>query len=313
MKTSKLALIFFAFLFSVIANAAVTINQYIGAWSNNATYTAGNIVTYNNQTYLALVAVSKNTIPNVNPAKWQLLGSNVTGPQGPQGLQGVAGPAGPTGATGARGPTGLTGPAGANGTNGAPGVQGAVGPQGPQGVAGPTGPQGPAGGSGPANRVVDANNKFIGYYFPTTFTNIAPFSGHSGISATVAINANGIDYYTTNISSSGFVDSSSPYFGPMFQSADCSGTAYYQFYGLPTTAIQQFNNAVYYDSFLIMQNVLYGIDATKVNLFTVDVNSYSQGGQCQPIQWTGVSASTIDALVMLKDLRIYTPPFRLTN
>ena len=131
----KYVLISMAFLLSVTANAAVTINQYIGAWSATPTYVAGNIVTYNNQTYLALAAVAKNTIPNVNPAKWQLLGSNVTGPQGPQGLQGPPGAAGPAGATGARGLTGLTGPAGTNGTNGTNGAPGAPGPQGPAYVA----------------------------------------------------------------------------------------------------------------------------------------------------------------------------------
>ena len=142
MKTSKLVLIFFALIFSAIANAAVTINQYIGAWSATPTYAAGNIVTYNNQTYLALAAVAKNKIPNLNPASWQLLGSNVTGPQGPQGLQG---PAGATGPAGPQGLQGIAGAAGKNGTNGTNGTNGAPGAQGPQGVAGPIGPQGPAG------------------------------------------------------------------------------------------------------------------------------------------------------------------------
>ena len=155
----KFILIGLAFVFSTISNAAVTINSYIGAWSSTATYAAGNIVTYNNQTYLALTAVTANKIPSTFPANWQLLGSNITGPQGPQGLQGPAGPAGAAGAKGATGLTGPTGPAGAtgpqgiagkngtNGTNGATGPAGAIGPAGPQGLAGAkgaAGPQGPA-------------------------------------------------------------------------------------------------------------------------------------------------------------------------
>ena len=159
MKTKKLALFCLALITSAIANAAVNITQYIGAWGSTASYAAGSVVTYNNQTYLALVAISKNTIPNVNPSKWQLLGSNVTGPQGPQGLQGPAGatgPAGPQGIQGIAGVAGRYGTNGTNGTNGAPGAQGAVGPQGIQGVAGPIGPQGPAGGT---YKLRDANGQ----------------------------------------------------------------------------------------------------------------------------------------------------------
>ena len=307
MKTKKLALIFLTLITSVIANAAVTINQYIGAWSNNATYTAGNIVTYNNQTYLALVAVSKNTIPNVNPSKWQLLGSNVTGPQGPQGLQGVAGPAGPTGATGARGPTGLTGPAGENGTNGAPGVRGAVGPQGPQGVAGPTGPQGPAGGAGPANRVVDANNNFIGYFFPIA-TGMAPGSLGPSSLGLLAINVNGIDYYTNSYTSSGFMNSSGFY--PVFASNDCTGTAYYPTISAPSPYLQ-FNNVVYQDGFIIYSNAIYVVDATKISSTAFDGNSTLQNGQCYSSLWYGAAATSLDALILVKDLSIFTPPFKL--
>ena len=162
MKTSKLVLIFLAFVFSAIANAAVNINSYIGAWSSTATYAAGNIITYNNQTYLALTAVTANKIPSTFPANWQLLGSNTTGPQGPQGIQGPAGPAGVAGAKGATGLTGPTGPAGAagpqgiagkngtNGTNGATGPAGAIGPAGPQGLAGAAGAKGAIGPQGPS-------------------------------------------------------------------------------------------------------------------------------------------------------------------
>ena len=53
--------------------AAVTINQYIGNWIKTATYAAGNVVTYNNQTYLALLPVPVNITPNNHPGRWKLL------------------------------------------------------------------------------------------------------------------------------------------------------------------------------------------------------------------------------------------------
>ena len=309
---------------TIVANAAVTINQYIGAWSATPTYAAGNIVTYNNQTYLALAAVAKNKIPNLNPASWQLLGSNVTGPQGPQGLQGPAGATGPAGPQGIQGIAGRNGTNGTNGTNGAPGAQGAVGPQGIQGVAGPIGPQGPAGGAGPANRVVDANNQFIGYFFPM-----------GAYGSLVAVNANGVDYYLNSVTPLGFSPNAA-YDFEYFVSSNCTGAAYYYLYNMGSYT-SQFNNALFLDA-MTMNNQfqvimtppishptftkgVYIIDWTKVG--TLDVNSYFYpiidpttnkvtSIQCQTFATpTPVSAGTIDAFVLAKDLSVFTPPFKL--
>ena len=76
--------------------------------------------------------------------------STVTGPTGPAGATGPTGPqgdAGPTGPTGSIGATGPTGPTGANGDTGNPG------PTGPTGAIGATGPTGPTGPEGAASTV----------------------------------------------------------------------------------------------------------------------------------------------------------------
>ncbi len=322
----KKVLFFGLLVATIVANAAVTINQYIGAWSATATYAAGNIVTYSNQTYLALAAVAKNKIPNVNPASWQLLGSNVTGPQGPQGLQGPAGatgPGGPQGIQGLQGAAGRNGTNGTNGTNGAPGAQGAVGPQGPQGVTGPIGPQGPAGGASPANRVVDANNQFIGYFVP-----------NGTLGSWLAINVNGVDYYLSSPNTQGFQEIFNRY--EMFTSTDCSGTAYYSLYDYSVMwGNTSFNNALFQDIYVRFQVILtppishptltkgiYAIDWTKVGM--VQVNSYnypvfdpatgavtSIACAAYPAPPTVISAGAIDAFVLAKDLSVFAPPFKL--
>ena len=98
-----------------IAQAAIKLEAYYGKWVLTATYAAGDVVVFNNNTYLSLIAGNKSK----NPAKainaWQVLGGGAAGPQGvagPQGIQGVVGPAGPAGATGSKGATGPRGPAG---------------------------------------------------------------------------------------------------------------------------------------------------------------------------------------------------------
>ena len=98
-----------------IAQAAIKLGAYYGKWGSTATYAAGDVVVFNNNTYLSLIAGNKSK----NPAKainaWQVLGGGAAGPQGvagPQGIQGVVGPAGPAGATGSKGATGPRGPAG---------------------------------------------------------------------------------------------------------------------------------------------------------------------------------------------------------
>ncbi len=94
--------------------------NFRGAWNTFVSYAAGDSVSLNGSSYIALQANN-----GVNPAtdvaglgtNWALLAA-----QGPIGLTGATGPQGPQGLTGATGPQGLTGPTG---------PQGPVGPQGP--------------------------------------------------------------------------------------------------------------------------------------------------------------------------------------
>lgn len=100
---------------------------WAGPWQSlSGFYEPGEVVTHNDQLFLALDGVGPDDLrePGFAP-DWQQLVSQ--GPAGPQG------PAGDTGPTGAEGPTGPRGPSGDTG---------------PQGPAGPRGPAGPAGSPG---------------------------------------------------------------------------------------------------------------------------------------------------------------------
>jgi len=112
--------------------------SWMGAWSNNSTYSQNAGVSYNGSSYLSLINNNTNNEPDIQPAAWSLLAQ-----EGAPGATGAAGPAGPTGPKGA---TGATGPAGPQGSTGATGP---AGPMGLQGATGPTGPQGPNGAQGP--------------------------------------------------------------------------------------------------------------------------------------------------------------------
>jgi hypothetical protein len=94
---------------------SVPVNHFRGTWINSANYRAGEVVGYNNQSYIAQTA-NRNQPPAPNSPVWYVLA--VQGLQGPQGLpggQGVPGPKGDTGATGPAGPKGDPGPKGADG------------------------------------------------------------------------------------------------------------------------------------------------------------------------------------------------------
>ena len=172
-------------LVAQIAPAAavnVRIKKYEGAWSPSTAYASGNIVTYNNQTFLSLSASNLNKTPGVSASAtyWQLLGSNVVGPTGANGAMGPTGPqglVGPTGAAGANGSSLLNGsgepaiglgssgdfyldtdanyiygPKTANGWGAGTSIKGstgAVGPTGPRGQQGSTGTTGSTGPAGP--------------------------------------------------------------------------------------------------------------------------------------------------------------------
>ena len=99
----KKLLLILALLLSNVANAATTINTFMGAWATGTSYSSGNVVTYNNATYLSLINSNKGKIPSTSATSWQLIGLDAA-PAGP------AGPQGPAGATGATGPAGPQGP-----------------------------------------------------------------------------------------------------------------------------------------------------------------------------------------------------------
>jgi hypothetical protein len=122
--------------------------SYEGPYNSIFKYTKGDLVTYGDNTYLALSRLSAGVTPT-SSSLWTAFTSvgpqGPIGPVGPQGLQGVAGPNGSIGLTGPQGATGAQGPTGATGAQGPTGNQG---PTGATGATGPTGPQGPAGANG---------------------------------------------------------------------------------------------------------------------------------------------------------------------
>ena len=88
-----------------------------GTYSNSATYVRNDLVNYNGNAYVCIVASSTGVLPT-NTINWQLFVSHgakgdkgdtgATGPQGPKGDTGATGPEGPKGDTGATGPAGVS-------------------------------------------------------------------------------------------------------------------------------------------------------------------------------------------------------------
>jgi hypothetical protein len=87
----------------------VSVNNFRGTWNAAANYHAGDVVGYQNQSYIAQQANHART-PAPTSAIWYLLAAK--GPQGPQGLPG------------APGKDGVNGTNGINGTNGTNGING---------------------------------------------------------------------------------------------------------------------------------------------------------------------------------------------
>ena len=127
------------------AQAAVKLGSYYGAWRTTATYAAGDVITFNNKTYVSLVAANKNKNPSTVVTAWQVLGLGTTGPQGPKGATGPQGPKGDAGAIGPQGIQGVQGAVGGTGARGIQGIKGDTGATGPQGVKGDQGLKGDTG------------------------------------------------------------------------------------------------------------------------------------------------------------------------
>lgn len=202
---------------SAASVVTVKIGTFKGSWSAAISYTAGEVVTFNGASYIALLG-NKNVSPT-DTTDWAILdAAGAPGPQGPMGPQGVTGPTGPMGPSGAAGAQGPAGPAGTAGATGATGPAGAVGPAGPAGPMGPAGPQGPAGAQGtqgPAGTsgalatVVDSAGTVLGPWLPS-----APLGGQGVLMAVAGQN------FVVGVGNLGFGSYSDLYFA----SNDCSGT-----------------------------------------------------------------------------------------
>jgi uncharacterized protein YkvS len=115
------------------ASTNIAIKNFEGAWSATTSYTPGEVVTYDNASYIALLT-NTAVIPSSNAVNWAVL--DAPGAQGKQGVQGVQGK---------QGVPGVQGKQGVQGEQGKQGLQGLQGKQGLQGLQGLPGKQGPAG------------------------------------------------------------------------------------------------------------------------------------------------------------------------
>jgi Collagen triple helix repeat (20 copies) len=83
------------------------IANYLGNYSATTNYALNDAVSFDDSTYISLIAGNHDNPPNQSPVDWAVL----AGP----GPTGATGPAGPTGPTGVAGPSGAVGPAGPTG------------------------------------------------------------------------------------------------------------------------------------------------------------------------------------------------------
>ena len=106
------------------ASTNIAIKNFEGAWSATTSYTPGEVVTYDNASYIALLT-NTAVIPSSNAVNWAVL--DAPGAQGKQGVQGVQGKQGVQGEQGKQGLQGLQGKQGLQGLQGLPGKQGPAG------------------------------------------------------------------------------------------------------------------------------------------------------------------------------------------
>ena len=164
---------------------SIGISKYRGNWTATSKYKPGQLVSFENKSWLA-VRKSTGVAPGSDPNSWVTLGSNVQGPKGDTGPQGPKGDTGAQGATGPQGAQGQTGPQGIQGAMGPQGIQGPQGDTGPQGqqgatgARGATGPQGPAGVNGGALKAYDANNVPLGLVASATNGGISVYDQTMG-------------------------------------------------------------------------------------------------------------------------------------
>jgi len=145
----------------------VSVQNFRGTWNAAAHYRAGDVVGYQNQSYITQQANQGQT-PASTSQVWNLLVAQ--GPQGLQGVPGIPGIQGVPGIPGAKGDTGATGQAG---------------PQGIQGVSGQNGS------SVPTHRVGD--------YFGGGIIFDVDTSGQHGLIAALADQSAGVTWSNSNV------------------------------------------------------------------------------------------------------------------
>ena len=77
LKSLVVALLLAGNLANSTTQAATPINLYQGTWDANATYQIGNIVTYQNQTFLSLISRNTGRTPGSDATAWQIVGANI--------------------------------------------------------------------------------------------------------------------------------------------------------------------------------------------------------------------------------------------
>lgn len=98
---------------SLLANATPK-----GEYQSDIAYTYGDMVNYNNGSYIYYNENNSENIDPTNSDYWFMLaGGGPKGDSGPRGDQGPVGPQGPQGPVGPQGPTGPQGPQGPNGNS----------------------------------------------------------------------------------------------------------------------------------------------------------------------------------------------------
>lgn len=90
-----------AAIYNDLSNMPGTAFNPTGEWSSIASYNAGDVVSYQGSSYIALRASANDPPPSTN---WMIQAQSITGPQGPQGIQGIQGIQGQQGIQGAWGP-----------------------------------------------------------------------------------------------------------------------------------------------------------------------------------------------------------------
>lgn len=163
-----------------------------GEYDNTTDYDIGDVVTYQDISYVMYANAPAGTLPT-DDTYWQILAdkgelgltglTGPTGPTGPQGTNGVLGGTGPTGPTGSQGIQGTAGSQGPQGTAGAQGIQGTAGANGANGVTGPTGPTGSQGSQG-IQGTAGTNAILTGATGPTGLVGPTGPTGSQGIQGT---------------------------------------------------------------------------------------------------------------------------------